>query len=110
MQQIVDETIAGFWREIDVRAAADSLEQAKVALRALGKYAPIDLVRQLYDARREPALGGEIHDVTLMFSDIEGFTSISERLVAQPTHSASRKVAAAILNVFSIFIGTDPCR
>jgi adenylate cyclase len=64
----------------DVHAAAESLEQAKTALRSLGKYVPLDLVRQLYDARLEPTLGAEIHDVTLLFSDIEGFTSLSEQL------------------------------
>jgi adenylate cyclase len=64
----------------DVQAATDSLEQAKTALRALGKYVPLDLVRQLYDARLEPSLGGQIEDVTMMFSDIEGFTTISEQL------------------------------
>ena len=64
----------------DAAEASDSLEQAKTALRALGKYVPIDLVRQLYDSRMEPVLGGTLRDVTLLFSDIEGFTTISERL------------------------------
>jgi adenylate cyclase len=64
----------------DVQAAADSLEQAKTALRALGKYVPLDLVRQLYEARVEPMLGAQIRDVTLLFSDIEGFTTVSEQL------------------------------
>ena len=49
----------------DVQAASQSLEQAKTALRALGKYVPLDLVRDLYDARREPVLGAELQDVTL---------------------------------------------
>jgi adenylate cyclase len=64
----------------DVQVAADSLEQAKTALRALGKYVPLDLVRQLYEARLEPMLGAEIRDVTMLFSDIEGFTTLSEQL------------------------------
>jgi adenylate cyclase len=64
----------------DVRRVLEDLEQAKTALRALGKYVPVDLVRQLYRAREEPRLGGELRDLTLMFTDIEGFTSLAERL------------------------------
>jgi len=64
----------------DVQAAARSLEQAKTALRALGKYVPLDLVRLLYEAGTEPMLGAEIRDVTIAFSDIEGFTTVAEEL------------------------------
>ncbi len=64
----------------DVQEATRSLEQAKTALRALGKYVPLDLVRDLYDARREPVLGAEIRDVTVLFSDVAGFTTIAEAL------------------------------
>ena len=42
----------------DVAEVEESLEQANTALRALGKYVPVSLVRQLYAARREPMLGG----------------------------------------------------
>jgi adenylate cyclase len=62
----------------DVLAVMDGLEQAKTALRAMGKYVPIALVRQLYRDRSEPALGGELQHVTLMFTDIEKFTTIAE--------------------------------
>jgi adenylate cyclase len=64
----------------DVAEVMTDLEQAKTALRAMGKYVPIDLVRQLYRARREPTLGGELRDVSLMFTDIQDFTALSERL------------------------------
>lgn len=62
----------------DVRAVLLDLEQAKTALRALGKYVPIDLVRRLYSERREPRLGGEVRDMTVMFTDIENFTGFAE--------------------------------
>jgi adenylate cyclase len=64
----------------DVADVMDGVERAKTSLRALGKYVPVDLVRQLYESNREPQLGAELVEVSLMFSDIEGFTSLSERL------------------------------
>jgi adenylate cyclase len=62
----------------DIHAAADSLELAKTAMRALSKYVPVGLVRRLYQTGREPALGAEPCDVTLMFTDLEGFTTLAE--------------------------------
>jgi adenylate cyclase len=56
------------------------LERAKTVVRAMGKYVPMDLVKRLYESNQEPALGGELCDVSIMFTDIEGFTTLSERL------------------------------
>jgi adenylate cyclase len=64
----------------DVEAVMDSVELAKTAMRAMGKYVPVDLVRHLYQTRREPVLGGELLEVTLMFTDIKDFTSYAEAL------------------------------
>ncbi|MBA3651446.1 MAG: adenylate/guanylate cyclase domain-containing protein [Chthoniobacterales bacterium] len=64
----------------DVSAVLQSLERAKTAMRAMGKYAPIDLVRRLYQEKNEPALGGELTDISIMFTDIRDFTAISEML------------------------------
>jgi len=64
----------------DVSAVLEGLERAKTAVRAMGKYVPIDLVHQLYEANREPVLGGELCDVSLMFTDIKEFTNLAERL------------------------------
>jgi adenylate cyclase len=64
----------------DVQHVMDGLERAKTALRALGKYVPVDLVRKLYRENREPGLGGETRELTILFTDLEGFTGLAERL------------------------------
>lgn len=64
----------------DVSEVLASLEQAKTAMRAMGKYVPIDLVRRLYCERTEPTLGGQDTEVSLMFTDIKDFTAYSEQL------------------------------
>jgi adenylate cyclase len=64
----------------EVAEVIDGVERAKTSMRAMGKYVPMDLVRELYAANREPELGGELVDLSLMFTDIEGFTSLSEKL------------------------------
>ncbi|HJS58189.1 MAG TPA: adenylate/guanylate cyclase domain-containing protein [Vicinamibacteria bacterium] len=64
----------------DVAEVMDSVEQAKTAMRAMSKYVPVGLVRQLYESKREPVLGGELMPLTVLFTDIEDFTSHSERL------------------------------
>ena len=64
----------------DVRGVLQGIELAKTALRAMSRYVPVDLVRDLYASRREPSLGGELREVSLMFTDIEGFTTFSEQM------------------------------
>lgn len=64
----------------DIEAALEGLERAKTAMRAMSKYAPIDLVRRLYQQKKDPILGAEALEISLMFTDIEDFTKISESL------------------------------
>ncbi|MFT3837506.1 MAG: adenylate/guanylate cyclase domain-containing protein [Myxococcaceae bacterium] len=63
----------------DVRDALTSIERAKTAVRAMGKYVPLDLVKRLFKDNVEPVAGGELREITLMFSDIEGFTTLVEK-------------------------------
>ena len=64
----------------EVDDVLSGLERAKTAARTMTKYVPLDLVRRLYDANEEAALGGHPAELTLMFSDIEGFTTLAEKL------------------------------
>jgi len=63
----------------DVGEVLTSLEKTKTAMRAMGKYVPVDLVRRLYSGGREPELGGESADLSVLFTDIQDFTSFSEQ-------------------------------
>lgn len=85
----------------DVETVLDSLERAKTTMRALGKYAPLDLVRELVRTNREPKLGGAPADVTVMFSDIRGFTSLAEK--ATPDELA--ELLGAYLETMTAAIG-----
>ncbi len=74
------------FREVD--EVLGSFESMKAGLRAFEKYVPVRLVRQLLEDRQEPTLGGSVRTLTILFSDIRGFTSISEKL--EPLELARR--------------------
>jgi len=64
----------------EIREALESVERAKTALRAMVKYVPIDLVRRLYESGRDPVLGAEPSEISVMFTDIADFTTHAEAL------------------------------
>jgi adenylate cyclase len=59
---------------------SSALFKATQGLQAFGKYVPADLVRQLIQRDKEVRLGGEKAELTIFFSDIRAFTSISEEM------------------------------
>jgi adenylate cyclase len=65
-----------FVLEVDRLAVAS--EEMKCGLRSFRKYVPAELVRTLIDSGQDARLGGERIRLTIFFSDIENFTTISE--------------------------------
>jgi len=55
-------------------------ERMRGGLRSFTKYVPAQLVRDLLEQGLEARLGGESKPLTIMFSDVVGFTAISEQL------------------------------
>jgi adenylate cyclase len=65
-------------REVQMLDA--SIASMKKGLRAFEKYVPSALVRQLIQTGKDAELGGEKWELTILFSDIQGFTDISEKV------------------------------
>jgi adenylate cyclase len=65
---------------LEVDQLQQALENMKTSLRSFRKYVPGDLVAMLMASGQEAALGGERRPLTIYFSDIAGFTTISESM------------------------------
>jgi class 3 adenylate cyclase len=62
----------------EVNDMIDATDKVKTGLRSFAKYVPDKVVKQLITQGKDAKIGGEKEYVTILFSDIEGFTSISE--------------------------------
>ncbi len=65
---------------IEVAQLAGAMEDMKAGLRSFGKFVPTDLVRRVLVSGEEARLGGHRANLTVYFSDIAGFTGVSEKL------------------------------
>ncbi|UEM24629.1 hypothetical protein JL100_030965 (plasmid) [Skermanella mucosa] len=63
-------------REID--AMARSLVRMKAALRSFSTYVPVDVVRRVLTSGQAAEPGGELRVLTILVSDLAGFTGIAE--------------------------------
>jgi adenylate cyclase len=68
---------------VEIDHLSRSLVSSVEALRAFGRYVPADLVRRLIQKGEGGNLGGSKRELTIFFSDIEGFTTASESLAPE---------------------------
>lgn len=71
----------------EVASFNDSVGKMKVSLRAFSRYVPRDLVRMLLSRGDEANLGGVLRKVTVVFTDLAGFTAFSESLTPDDAFS-----------------------
>ncbi len=67
-------------RILEVNLLDVSIAAMRNALRSFSKYVPKEIVKQLFHQDREISLGGTKKEVTVFFSDIQGFTPIAESM------------------------------
>jgi len=65
---------------LEITKMAESFENMRTGLKSFGKFVPADLVRYLISSGQEAELGGDNQELTIYFSDIVSFTSISESM------------------------------
>ncbi len=76
----VPERAARSSRIREIRRLSDAVDTLALTLRSFSTYLPAHFVRGIVDRGQAPALGGSRETVIVMFSDIDGFTRISETL------------------------------
>ena len=64
----------------EIRRLSDAIERMREGLEVFGRYVSKDLVTQIMRSPNSTGLGGTRRDLTVMFTDIEGFSRISESI------------------------------
>ena len=75
----------------EIHAMDQNLQSMKGGLRSFASYVPKDLVRDLLKTGKEARLEGSTETLTILFTDIAGFTGISETM---PADSSQKSVPA----------------
>jgi adenylate cyclase len=79
----LDEKVVIRSRVKEIQLMSNAISAMKTGLQAFRRYAPAELVRQLVHTGEEARLGGHKRELTVLFSDISGFTTIAERIPAE---------------------------
>ena len=64
----------------ELRQLSDSVENMRRGLQVFGRYVSKDLVAQILRSPEDAGVGGEQRELTVMFTDVEGFSFISESI------------------------------
>ncbi len=67
---------------VEVEDAMAACDHARRSLKTFGRYVPRKLVRKLLDADHAGRMPGTQTDITVLFTDIMGFTAMSEKMSA----------------------------
>jgi adenylate cyclase len=90
----------------DITDVLVGLERAKTAMRAMSKYVPINLVRQLYRNAEEPVLGGESCELSVLFTDIKNFTALAETMTPDELAEVLGRYLKVMAEAIQMYNGT----
>ena len=67
----------------EVQTLGESIAAMKTSIKAFRKYVPDELVRQLILTGQDAQLGGHKKELTILFTDVAGFTTITEGMMPE---------------------------
>lgn len=83
------------------------LEERKEFIKSLfGRFISDEVVQQLLNAPSGPQLGGELRELSILFADIRGFTSISEKLSPAQVVALLNNYLGTMTDIIDSYQGT----
>ncbi|MBF0357492.1 MAG: adenylate/guanylate cyclase domain-containing protein [Magnetococcales bacterium] len=94
-------------RTAELNAANSDLEKANLFVRnTFGRYMSDEVVASILDTPEGTALGGERKEVTVLMSDLRGFTALSEKLDSQEVVTILNMYLEVMTEIILKYYGT----
>jgi len=90
----------------EFQTLADAQQKSLAALQSFSRYVPVDVVRELVAAGDVAKIGGRAETLTVLFTDIAGFTSIAERMSPQALTNHMAEYFEAMIEAIQAHDGT----
>lgn len=90
----------------EIMQMQDAFDNMKQSLRSFACYVPFSLVKKLVASGNLAQVGGENKNVTFLFSDITGFTSLAEKLAPEQLMQYLSEYLQAMTQVVQKYNGT----
>lgn len=93
-------------RVSEVARLAEAQSRMRSALREFTRYMPTDLVRELVHMGQQATVGGRAESLTVLFTDIVGFTTTAERMDPQDLSDHLAEYFYDVMKTLSVHRGT----
>lgn len=95
------------WAKEEIQRLAEQLEVRNIFIRkTFGRYLTDEVVNSLLESPKGLELGGERRKVTILMSDLRGFTSLSERLTPEQVITILNRYLETMTDVIMKYQGT----
>ena len=92
-------------RILEIHTLSDALARMQAGLSSFRRFVPADLVRRILALGEEARLGGEVRDVTILFSDLRGYSTLIEKLTPEMVITFMNLYFQAMQDVISEYGG-----